>query len=188
MDMRTLVLRAQQGDHEAFAGLVVHVTPRLDKLARLITRDPELAKDAVQESLLRAWRGLKGLRDPDRFEAWLNRMTVRECVSLASSRRRMAIEVELPDTMSQRDGDIVDTVAQREFVDLALARLEPDRRALVVLHAYLGLSVPEAAEVLGVPLGTAKSRLSRALASLRVSMAFETSDREPLPATTGGRR
>jgi RNA polymerase sigma factor (sigma-70 family) len=187
MDLRGLVQRAERGDHEAFASLVVHSVPRLDKLARLITRDPELAKDAVQESLIRAWRGLRGLRDPDRFEAWLYRMTVRQSVALASSRKRMSIEVELADMDPPAAQDLASGVAQRQFVDEALARLQPDRRALVVMHAYLGMPLPEVADVLGIPLGTAKSRLSRALQALRVELTAEIGDRVARPATHGDR-
>ena len=185
MDLRSLVLRAQQGDHEAFASLVIHTVPALDKLARLITRDPELAKDAVQESLIRAWRGLRGLRDPDRFDAWLSRLTVRACVALAMSHKRRSVEVDIPDVDLPAEQDIASAVAERAFVDAALARLEPDRRALVVLHAYLGMPLPEAAETLGIPLGTAKSRLSRALASMRVAMTTDAGAPKPLPATHG---
>ena len=67
MDQRDIVERARQGDHDAFAMLVdVHLA-RLDAAARLILRDAELARDAVQEGLIRAWRDLPGLRDPDRI-------------------------------------------------------------------------------------------------------------------------
>ena len=73
MDQRGLIERARRGEHDAFTALIdVHLA-RLDAAARLILRDPELARDAVQEALIRAWRDLPGLRDPDRFEAWLHR-------------------------------------------------------------------------------------------------------------------
>ena len=77
---RDLVVRARGGDRDAFARLAAAAITRLDAVARMITRDPERAKDAVQEALARAWRDLPGLRDPDRFEAWLRRLLVRACV------------------------------------------------------------------------------------------------------------
>jgi RNA polymerase sigma-70 factor (ECF subfamily) len=72
VDQRGLVERARRGDHDAFAALVDLTIARLDTAARLFLRDPELARDAVQEALIRAWRDLPGLRDPDRFDAWLH--------------------------------------------------------------------------------------------------------------------
>ena len=70
---RELVERARRGDHDAFAVLAAATIDRLDATARLILRDPDQAKDAVQEALVRAWRELPTLRDPDRFDAWLRR-------------------------------------------------------------------------------------------------------------------
>src|SRR6478609_6581173 len=95
MDQRGLVERARGGDHDAFAELARAAVVRLDRAARLILRDPELARDAVQDGLIRAWRDLRKLRDPDRFDAWLYRLTVHACLDQVRRRRRRPIEVEL---------------------------------------------------------------------------------------------
>ena len=95
MDQRDLVERAKRGDHDAFAVLAGAAVARLDAAARLILRDPELARDAVQDGFIRAWRNLPALRDPDRFDAWLRRLVVNACIDITRRRRHRAIEVEL---------------------------------------------------------------------------------------------
>jgi RNA polymerase sigma-70 factor (ECF subfamily) len=187
VDTRSLVERAQRGDHEAFAELAAAAVPRLDRVARLILRDPDLAQDAVQESCIRAWRDLRSLRDPSRFEAWLQRLTVRACLAMARSRRRRAVEVDLGTIDPPDSLDVASSVAERDFVGTALRGLEPDRRALVVMHVYLGVPLPEVADALRLPLGTAKSRLSRALAALRVATPDDDVRSIRVPASDGGR-
>ena len=95
MDQRGLVERARGGDHDAFAALVGVSVARLDATAWLIVRDRELAHDVVQDALLRAWRDLPGLRDPERFDAWLHRILVNTSLMAIRRRRRRPIEVEL---------------------------------------------------------------------------------------------
>jgi RNA polymerase sigma-70 factor (ECF subfamily) len=170
VDQRDLVERARNGDHDAFAALVHASIARLDAAARLILRDAELARDAIQEALMRAWRDLPGLRDPERFEAWLHRLVTHACIDAARRRRRQVLEIELSPDDGPRGNDPAGLVANRDLLDRALARLQPEARALVVLHHYLGLSVPETADALGIQLGTAKSRLSRTLEVMRTSM------------------
>ena len=98
-----LVERARRGDHDAFAALAGAAIFRLDAAARLILRDPDQAKDAVQETLVRAWRDLPTLRSPDRFDAWLHRLLVRACIDEARRLRRHRFDVELDS--DRRPGD-----------------------------------------------------------------------------------
>ena len=175
MEQRELVERAGRGDHDAFAILVRERIARLDAAARLILHDPELARDAVQEALVGAWRDLPGLRDPDRFDAWIHRITVRSCLMILRRHRRRVIEVELTATTDLPAGDIGSFVVNRDEVERALRRLEPDQRAVVVVHFFLGLSLPETAETLGIPLGTVKSRLHRSLAAMRADLKIASS-------------
>lgn len=184
MDQRELVQQAQRGDHDAFAVLARGLIAQLGRAARLILRDPELARDAVQESLIRAWRDLPGLRDPDRFDAWVHRLNVRACIRLASRERRRAVEVELPVTDLGQPGDLEHLVATRDSLDRALRRLDPERRALVVLHSYVGMALPEVAAALGMPLGTAKSRLHRSLRDMRLTL--ESSPRDDAELVSEG--
>jgi RNA polymerase sigma-70 factor (ECF subfamily) len=170
VDQRELVERARRGDHDAFAVLAGAFVARLDAAARLILRDHELARDAVQEGFLHAWRNLPTLRDPDRFEAWLRRLIVRSCIDSIRHRGRRPIEVELSPVDGPPTPDFASAIADRELLDEALRRLDPEWRAIVVLHYYLGLPLPEAAATLGIPIGTAKSRLHRSLAAMRLTI------------------
>jgi len=181
VDQRGLVELAGQGDHDAFAVLARGAIARLDAAARLILRDTELARDAVQEALIQAWRDLPGLRDPDRFDAWLHRLTVHSCIDAARHRRRRIVEVELTPLDGPTVSDSAALVADRDLLDRALAGLEPDARALVVMHFYLGMSMPDAADSLGIPLGTAKSRLHRSLAAMRITVTADGSGTGLIP-------
>jgi RNA polymerase sigma-70 factor (ECF subfamily) len=171
VDQQELVERASQGDHEAFGLLVGVRLARLDTAARLILRDPELARDAVQEATLRAWRNLRGLRDPGRFDAWLHRLTVNACLDLTRHRRSRVVEVELTPVHDAPVQDASSRIADAIYVERMLAVLDPAQRAVVVLHYYLDLSLPETAAALGIPVGTAKSRLNRALDAMRIRVA-----------------
>jgi RNA polymerase sigma-70 factor (ECF subfamily) len=179
MNQRMLVERAATGDHDAFAALLRGSLPRVDAIARLMLRDVDRARDAAQEACIRAWRDLPRLRDPERFDAWIHRLTVHACLDVAERRQRQAVEVELTAiTRPPVTGDATGALADRDLVDRALQRLPPDQRALVILRFHLDLTLPEAADALGIPLGTAKSRLHRALNLLRGAL---TPDLVPAP-------
>jgi RNA polymerase sigma-70 factor (ECF subfamily) len=184
VDQRDLVVRARGGDHDAFTALVDLTVARLDSAARLILRDPELARDAVQESLIRAWRDLPGLRDPDRFDAWVHRLTVHSCLDLARRRRRRVIEVELEQTDVASPSDFSSGVADREQLDRALRGLDLAHRAVIVLHYYLGMPMPDVAAVMGIPLGTAQSRLHSALVAMRATVVRDPT--APAASASGG--
>jgi RNA polymerase sigma-70 factor (ECF subfamily) len=169
---RELVEQAQRGDHDAFTALALAVGDRLFLVAKLILRDADRAEDAVQDALVRAWRELPRLRDPDRFEAWIRRMVVNGCYD-ESRRERRRVDIRLvPDpSVADRSSDVV----VRERLGSGFQRLSIDQRAVLVLHHYVGLSLPEVAESVGAPLGTVKSRLHYATRAMRA--ALEADDR-----------
>ena len=182
LDQRTLVEQAKRGDHDAFATLATAAVARLDAASRLILRDPELARDAVQDGFVRAWRNLPALRDVGRFDAWLRQLVVHACIDIARRRRRRVIEVELTPIDHPPGVDFASEIVDRDVVDAALRDLDPEWRAVVVLHYFLGMPLPDVAGALGIPLGTAKSRLHRSLAAMRASMTEgETEPASPVP-------
>ena len=178
---RRLVVRAQEGDHDALSQLAAASIGQLDRMARLILHDDALADDAVQEALLDAWRSIRGLRDPDKFEPWLRRLLVRACYDRAGrDRRRRVVEIRLLTSEGPSIPDHQGRVATRDQLERGLQRLPVEQRAALVLTYYLDLPLAESAQILGVPLGTLKSRIHRSLDSLRA--AVEADDREPAPA------
>jgi RNA polymerase sigma-70 factor (ECF subfamily) len=168
---RELVEQAQNGDLDAFTQLVKAYAPRLHGVANLILRDSDRAQDAVQEALLMGWRDIRALRDPEAFEAWLRRLTVRACYGVAKKdRRRNRVEVHVTHDPTVAVPDASAELADREWLYDMLGRLAIDQRAVIVLHYYLDLPMPEVAEILDIPYGTAASRLHRGLEAMRTSM------------------
>lgn len=166
---RDLVIRASTGDHDAFASLATGAYGRLHRTAQLILRHEDLASDAVQEALMSAWLHIRAVRDPDRFDAWLNRLVVRACYTelRRAKRRPIQVQVAVDAVKGPRIDDTTSALADRDELERGLRLLSVEHRAALAVHHYLGLGDAEAATVLDVPIGTYKSRLNRAHAALR---------------------
>jgi len=167
---RDLVERAMSGDHDAFSELARNSVGRLLVIARLILHDEPAAEDATQEALVAAWRPIHGLRDPDRFDAWLHRLLINECHREArKTRSRSSREIHLP-AFDAPEPDSTRSLMDRDQLDRGFRRLDVDHRAVIVLYYYVGLRPEEAADVLGLPAGTVRSRLHRAMQQMRAAL------------------
>jgi RNA polymerase sigma-70 factor, ECF subfamily len=167
---RDVVAAAANGDHDAFEVLAVSSGSRLFGIAFLILRDRQRAEDAVQETLVHAWRELPKLRDLGRFDAWLHRILVNACNDVGRHQRRWSTEVRLVRPEASV-ADEAGALADRDQLERGFRRLRPEQRTVVVLHFYVGLTVPEIAATLAIPAGTIKSRLHYATRTLRASLA-----------------
>ena len=166
----TLVVRAQRGDEEAFAGIVDAIGGRLHAVAHRILRDIDLAEDATQQALLDIWRDLPDLRDPARFDAWSYRLLVRACYAEGRRTRRATPNLRLLPTDEPTVGEGLSEVVDRDQLERGFRRLSLEHRAVVVLHHYLDWPLEQIAETLGVPQGTVRSRLHHAMRGLRAAL------------------
>lgn len=165
---RQLVIRAQQGDHDAFDQLAFRVVDRLYSVAYRILRNGPNAEDATQQALVTIWRQLPGLRDPDRFDAWAYRLLVNASYAEHRQRRREAPPGSLTDGAT--DDDPYLSVHDRDQLERGFQRLSAEQRAVLVLQHYLEMSHDEMAEVLGIPVGTVRSRLHGARGAMRAAL------------------
>lgn len=162
-----------RGDREAFGALASQSLRRLVGTAGLILGSRDSAEDAAQDALIRAWRDLPTLRDPDRFEGWLYRVLVRACHDQWRRQGSRPTPRGLGDPHPLAIADPADAVVDRAAIDAALARLTPDQRTVLVLRYYLDLTLDDIADAVGVPVGTVKSRIHRSLDAMQAAMAAE---------------
>ena len=182
---RDVVERARSGDQEAFADLVHQVSDTLLAVARRILRDPSLAEDVLQNALLTIWRKLPHLRDADHFEGWAFRILVHACYADAPRNRRWASTIRVLHADVASDIDDIQTISDRDELERAFRRLPLDQRAVFVLHHHVGLPLVAVAETLGIPDGTARSRLHYATRALRAAFeAARASDARTQTRTT----
>jgi len=172
---RDVVERARSGDQDAFTELVHQVSDTLLGVARRILRDPALAEDVLQNTLLTIWRKLPHLRDADRFEAWAFRILVHACYAEAPRNRRWISTIRVLHSDVASGADDIQRISDRDDLEQAFRQLPLDQRAVFVLHHHVGLSLVAVAETLGIPDGTARSRLHYATRALRA--AFERGQR-----------
>ena len=173
-----LIERAQAGDREAFSELAAGEVDRLYMTARLILRDPELAKDAAQEALVRCWRQLPKLRDVARFDGWLYRILVNAAADESRRRRRLELSVRaIP--AEPFVADAAQRVADREQIERGFLRLSNDQRTVVVLHHYAGLTLDEVATAIGIPPGTARTRYYGAISAMRTALDADARSTRP---------
>ncbi len=176
-----LVERAQRGDREAFDDLATAAYHRLYAIARRILRDGYAAEDAVQDALVRAWRDLRGLRDRDRFDAWLHRLLVHACADHVRRTRRRPLEVTIESIDRSDPQDDVARLADRDEIERAFLKLSVEHRAVLVMTHYVGLAAPEIASMLGIPVGTVYSRIHHGTRQMRTSLVGSSAVPEPAP-------
>jgi len=168
-----LVAAAIDGDQAAFMDLVRPRSNKLFAIALQILRDVDRAEDALQDALVIAWRDLRGLRDPDRFDGWMNRVVTNVCIAHATRERRRTANLRLLPVDGPAAPDPLLGLGDRDQLERGFRRLTPDERAVLVLHYYSGYTLAEIADHLGVPAGTIRSRLHHAHRAMRAALDAE---------------
>lgn len=178
-DDLALVARARAGDALAFELLLEPRFWRLNRLALSITANDADAGDAIQESCLQAWRELPRLRDPSRFDVWLWRIVVNSCRTAIRKRMRHRIhEITLSDDPDAEPGARStpgpgDALSSSDLIRRAFARLDADKRSVLILHHVDGRPLADIAKILRIPEGTAKWRLYAARQALERALEVE---------------
>jgi len=176
---QALVDAARSGDEEAFAAIARGSADRLFTVAHRILRDVGRAEDAVQQTLVMAWRELPRLRDSERFDAWIHRILVNACYAEAKRASRWSVNVVVLPIEGPAAPDSTLSVETRDALERGFRRLPTEQRAVFVLHHHLGWPVAEIAETLGVPEGTVKSRLHYATSTLRAALEADARTATP---------
>lgn len=165
-----LVVRASAGDHGAFRLIVAAIAKRFHGIAYAILRDRTLAEDAAQAAMVAVWRDLPRLRDPGRFDAWAYRILVNACYGEGRRARWRTVEVNGAHQPAAAVPGDLHTVLDRDQIEHGFRKLSVEHRATLVAHYYLDLPSDEAAHLLGIPIGTYKSRLHRANDAMRAAL------------------
>ena len=164
-----LVLLAQRGQDEAFDELVRRHAPKLHAVAKRIVGAEE-AHDVVQDAFINAYRALPKFLNESQFTTWMHRITLNCCYARLRKHPDMGLDLELPQDGGFAGVTPVEVSENRDLrsaLEAALARINKDFRETFVLVEFGELDYASAAEVLQIELGTVKSRMNRARASLR---------------------
>jgi RNA polymerase sigma-70 factor (ECF subfamily) len=167
---RDLVKRAQGGDLGAFEALASLSHSRLYRVAFGILRDTDRAKDATQQALVEIWKHIRGLRDPEAYDAWSYRIVVRECMRDAKRGDERALDTEVETESPATAADPFRGVVHRDQLERGFRRISVEHRAILVMRYLLDLSYEDIAKALDISAGTVASRLSRALAAMRAEL------------------
>ncbi|MDN4605124.1 sigma-70 family RNA polymerase sigma factor [Paenibacillus sp. F6_3S_P_1C] len=157
MDSTDLINQARQGDRDAFIKLIREIENSLYNTAKSMLRKEEDVADAIQETILKAYKSMHTLREPQYFRTWMFRILINECNTMLARRSLSNSYAEVPAQQKEYSSPY-DEVDMREAVD----RLEESKRIVIVLHYFEDLSLRQVADALGISESAVKMRLTRA--------------------------
>jgi len=150
---------AKNGDNQAFARLIEQVKVKLYKTGMAILKNDDDTCDAIQETLESAYKNLKSLNEAKYFSTWIIRIMVNKCYDIIRKNKKVAY---INEKMQVEDNGYYEMYCNESELEIVLNKIDNDLRTVVVLYYYDDLSVAQVSEILNIPEGTVKSRLSRA--------------------------
>lgn len=152
--------KAINGDNEAFSRIIIQNKESMYKTAIVILRNEEDAYDAIQDALIKMYKNIQNLQKVEAFKSWSRRIIINSCYDIIEKNKKIIdINSRLADTYEETREDVYD--CEDELVKI-LDKIDPDLRLTVTLYYYNELTVKEISEIINIPEGTVKSRLSRA--------------------------
>jgi RNA polymerase sigma-70 factor (ECF subfamily) len=167
LDIVHEVKKAKQGDKTSFEKLIYHFEKDMYIVAKTILNDDNDCADAVSESILKAYESISQLKQPRSFKTWLMKILVNNCYQIKRLQKRVITIDNFPDIPIHQDE--YSNAELYQFVN----RLEADLKLVVVMYYFQDLSVKEISNILDIPVGTVKSRLSRARKRMWEMLNFE---------------
>ena len=160
MDNLTL---ARKGDKEAFSKLIQGIKSKLYKTGMAILKNNDDVCDALQETLINAYKNIKKLNNPEYFNTWIIRIMINSCYEIIRKNKRAS---EINEKMQQNMDNYYEIYCEKSDLENLLNKLDNELRLITVLYYYDDFSVKHIAKILNIPEGTVKSRLSRARKSI----------------------
>ena len=154
---------AQKGDKEAFSRLIGEVEIKLYKTAMAILKNDDDACDAIQETLISAYKKIDTLQTKEYFKTWIIRILINKCYDMIRMNRKV---VNINERLRENTENFYEMYCVESELESILKKIDSDLRTVTVLYYYDDLSINEIANILNIPDGTVKSRLSRARASI----------------------
>ncbi|QCX32510.1 sigma-70 family RNA polymerase sigma factor [Caloramator sp. E03] len=170
MEERELIYRCQQNDIEAFETLILSYEKKIYNLCYYMLKNMEDAKDASQEVSLKIYRSIQKFKGESKFSTWVYRITYNTCMDYIKRRKEELSFEDILNSEGHIESKVENVIENRELqhdIKNCILRLSNDFRTIIILRDISGLSYQEIADVLGIEVGTVKSRLNRARESLR---------------------
>lgn len=159
LELIELVEKAKNGDQIAFSNLIVKVKYKLYKTGMAILKNDDDTCDAIQETLIKAYKNIKTLNSNEYFTTWIVRILINQCYDIIRKNDKI---VSMNEKLQTNLNTYYELYSQESSLEYVLNMLDKDLKLVTVLYYYDDLSVSTISEILNIPEGTVKSRLSRA--------------------------